>query len=295
MRGPAPIAIDRLRPGKRSVSAQLENFETTKQEVQVELHKTTRITVTLKPVLGSISISSTEDVRCMVAGQSINIVRAGAEIVQAPLGRQVVTCEGDSVEPVSAEADVKVNRTAEIRLTPRARAKGVEMQIDAPDNTNKWEVRGPTGSVCLLPCKLEIADESGLWIQRSTDRTDEKPARIPIPDHIPFNAGTQVQVRPHFGTSGGGFLLGATLLMGVGGKLFGGLVTSLALGKSASGAEILGISGLCAVGFAVPFFLHDYDGDRFGMQSTGRSSDAAQRVRFHFAAGPKYAGAKIRF
>ena len=199
VRGPAPLALERLKPGKHQLKAALDNYQTVTEDIDLPQDKTTRTTISLKPLEGSVTIASTEPVICSIAGKIVKIARSGVEVVRVPAGKQEVTCEGDGVEAVIEQVDVSTTDAANLNLNPKVRAPGVQLRIQSPDS-DRWEVRSQEGkAICVVPCTVTASENSGLYIQRASGRTDEKGKRLDVPDHLPFLPGSLVEGYPKVG------------------------------------------------------------------------------------------------
>ena len=138
--GAAPLALDRLRPGKHRVTARLDNYLPAEREVSVEADRTVQVELSLERLRGSLSIVSTEAVVCAVAGEKVRVEAGSVRVVRAPAGPLEVRCEGEGLEPVSQQAVVQLDRMNEVRFAPR-RDSGITLVLQPDHSYEKWELR----------------------------------------------------------------------------------------------------------------------------------------------------------
>jgi hypothetical protein len=171
-RGAAPISIEGLAPGKHLLRLELDDHQSTEQEVVVQAAQTGRARVTLARLTGRLTVESTLPVRCEAGEVSRSISAGGLELFELPVGVHEVRCTASGYQQFRERTTVKAGQTSKVRVS-------LDREAEAPSGPSRNYgplVRSVAGALLLGGGGYLIADaqQKARNQMRLTDGTENQ-------------------------------------------------------------------------------------------------------------------------
>ncbi len=247
-----PATLLNIAPGKHHVVATLENYAPAEQDFEVKEHETTSVRLLLERLQGTLALTSTETVSCMVGEIRIDVAAGEVPMLRVPAGTVSVECKSDRVLPINQEVRISAGQTARLELKPTRVQTSNLIRVESPDS-QRWELRSGTGALLCnwLPCTVEWAGRGmklQVYSELDADLRRGAPETKALPDELPYlpPAGTAIRAAwvPERGS-----LTGSIVGLSISALLIGGAVPlCVVTANSDSGTNVGAGVGCIATG-----------------------------------------------